>query len=60
MTKGELIEIFAEIDAGLENFKRAIDDAMDNNEFEAATRRLILLAAALREMDDEPRFQTCH
>jgi hypothetical protein len=60
MTSQELSEIFAEIDAGFENFKREIDAMMTDRDLEAATRRLIAVAAALRGMNDEPFLQTRH
>jgi hypothetical protein len=60
MTKAELQEIFAEIDASFANYKRGIDEAIANNDFDAAIRRVITLAMALRGVDNEPRFQTHH
>jgi hypothetical protein len=64
MTRAELQEIFAEIDAGFENFKCEIDAMLADGDlegFEAVTRRLIAVAAALRGLNDErPLFQTCH
>jgi hypothetical protein len=61
MTRAELQEIFAEIDTSLANFKRVIDASLDDGDLEFAMRRLIALAATLRELDeDESRLQTHH
>jgi hypothetical protein len=62
MTNAELDEIFADIDAGLENWKRTIEAMSAQCEDAEATRRIIRLAAEMREAEIgyEPCLQTCH